>query len=535
MIDPYRGFFNANMKKTLLITILLIFNYNFNCQSTFNIIHGQNNDLESYRDIIDVGDGLVVLLRDDNIDFDDDEFSIARVNLKKLDYQGQILLENIDYEYDSLFNLTSGVDLMKKTFDNGFIRGGTIRKRDTTLTTNYISISSKAIISKYDENLEKEWMTIVGENWEDTSTQYIGNDVWQMPDSSYYLVGSRLKNSNIESMLIKVSSMGELEWVHYIDTLNNHENAHRIIVKDEYIYITVKETNTLGGPTINRIFMKLNLNGDVIDVVITSEPDQVHTSEGIVLLSDNTIGTVSILDDFTFRINKYDLNLETIWADDFVLDSTTWNTYRYLGIEEDLDGNIITVGTSFTYNNEIGQFGFFRKYSPDGNVIWTRRYRHVEEEMATQELYDVTATSDGGYAACGMVAASWVGIHQDGWVIKVDSMGCLVPGCDSLDTSSNEINDFKNNPSWFAVGPNPVSKNGMLNVYCKGNTNNQYQLRNPVFVLFDTNGNKIKEFDLEKISLTYIINFQKIASGNYLLSLLDGNKIIQNEKIIVLK
>jgi hypothetical protein len=45
-------------------------------------------------------------------------------------------------------------------------------------------------------------------------------------------------------------------------------------------------------------------------------------------------------------------------------------------------------------------------------------------------LYDVIQTADGGYLACGKNIR--INGQARAWLLKLDSMGCLIPGCDTL-------------------------------------------------------------------------------------------------------
>ncbi len=197
-----------------------------------------------------------------------------------------------------------------------------------------------------------------------------------------------------------------------------------------------------------------------------------------------------------------------------------------------MNGDIITAGTTFT--NDLGQHGFMRKYSLEGEVVWTRRYKHVDYLYAVQILRSVTATSDGGYAASGNVAASAIGIIQDGWIIKVDSMGCLVPGCDTLVGIGEMESELQN--EWFSFGPNPIKKGQSLNVFYVGN-NTQGLKATAIhrFVLTNTNGQIVNEFETDDLSTTYLVNTQNLSAGLYVFSFFEGSRVLQSEKVVIVE
>ncbi len=71
-----------------------------------------------------------------------------------------------------------------------------------------------------------------------------------------------------------------------------------------------------------------------------------------------------------------------------------------------------------------------------------RRYFYYDSLMTDGmgELNDVIPTPDGGFIACGYTIGAYTGPYppsysQDVWVVKVDSLGCIIPGCDDFSTA----------------------------------------------------------------------------------------------------
>jgi hypothetical protein len=64
-----------------------------------------------------------------------------------------------------------------------------------------------------------------------------------------------------------------------------------------------------------------------------------------------------------------------------------------------------------------------------GNVLWLRNYRKTNptDYIGENYLWNVIATSDGGFAASGEVVPTDGGT-KDVWILKVDSNGVLGPG-----------------------------------------------------------------------------------------------------------
>ena len=90
------------------------------------------------------------------------------------------------------------------------------------------------------------------------------------------------------------------------------------------------------------------------------------------------------------------------------------------------------------------------KLSALGDSLWTRIINYSDTRH--EQLYNISQASDGGYYLTGY---SWIeGVNSSkAWVVKVDSFGCLVPGCQQVVST----NDIKNGIlKSFSFYPNPV-------------------------------------------------------------------------------
>lgn len=64
-----------------------------------------------------------------------------------------------------------------------------------------------------------------------------------------------------------------------------------------------------------------------------------------------------------------------------------------------------------------------------GNTIWERRYVLEETRTFGNWFWELTQTADGGFAMLGEMFPADNSSFQNLWIIKTDSMGCLIPGC----------------------------------------------------------------------------------------------------------
>jgi len=111
------------------------------------------------------------------------------------------------------------------------------------------------------------------------------------------------------------------------------------------------------------------------------------------------------------------------------------------------DGSFIGSGTS-------NLNGVLAKFSPTGDSLWSRTYSFTHDFHL---LYDVQPTSDGGFVATGTAYRyepldPQFQTSQIIWVVKTDSLGCVVPGCQNVGVREYlmDLNEL------LRIAPNPV-------------------------------------------------------------------------------
>ena len=75
--------------------------------------------------------------------------------------------------------------------------------------------------------------------------------------------------------------------------------------------------------------------------------------------------------------------------------------------------------------------GWILKISAEGDSIWSRQYHYVVSPSDLHHIYDIETTNDGGFIMCGQAGDMFHNPPpgQQGWLIKTDEYGCIVPGC----------------------------------------------------------------------------------------------------------
>lgn len=165
--------------------------------------------------------------------------------------------------------------------------------------------------------------------------------------------------------------------------------------------------------------------------------------------------------------------------------------------------------------------GMAFKITPQGEVIWKREY--VYNELHSRHIFhDIQTLPDGGLLLAGqtMDELNLTGDQQQRmWVVRTDEWGCVVPGCQYLDTEEPVPGEIS-----LGIFPNPVSDR--LNVY------------NPVHgselngFMTDIQGKRVIQRIYIPPSGTAIIPMEHLPSGIYVLNLTDSKGNILSEKII---
>lgn len=152
------------------------------------------------------------------------------------------------------------------------------------------------------------------------------------------------------------------------------------------------------------------------------------------------------------------------------------------------------------------------KVSPEGDSLWMRQYLYVTTPGCYHAIYDLEPTPDGGYVMVGEARPynAYDTLYpppiQQGWILKVDEWGCLVPGC-QLDVATEEVPN--ENQLKLKVYPNPASGELYVHLPEAGQGGR--------FRLYDALGRQALAFAATQGEATYIVSLEGLAAGWYVL------------------
>lgn len=402
--------------------------------------------------------------------------------------------------------------------DGGFVGCGAYAYFDTILNQwNEKKIS----LIKYDNNLDTLWTSKVG----DGILFHIGLQAKQCADGGFVVVGLTYVDNILPKVCVaRFNTNGDTLWTnHYEIGVGYGEWGMTVVETEEGDFIIGGDVyQEVGGDANNNLLLKIDASGNYIDHKIIGDwigfngPAMVEkTSDGNFIYCSSTGNENASSYEHFFC--KFDSNLDTIWTGQYPVSNFYGGGFS---IKENPDHSFITAGVGYS-NLDLEQMeGTLVKINSQGNLLWHRHYQNADSVFFINALYDVIRTPSGGYAACGQTLDAPLG--QQYWVLITDSMGCVVPGCDTLVSVFNLEKNFIG----FEVYPNPASDR--VNIYFESLDPHP----NGKFTLYNMQGQKVDQFPVNNRAVSYILDVNHQPSGMYILEYTDDKGHKMQKKVV---
>jgi hypothetical protein len=170
--------------------------------------------------------------------------------------------------------------------------------------------------------------------------------------------------------------------------------------------------------------------------------------------------------------------------------------------------------------------GMLKHVDMAGAEVWERTYQ--TNSQLDHYFYDVKRTLDGGYIMAGTAFDSLL-VSQDAWLVKVDSFGCLVPGCQLFDGLQEQFTDLG---AVLTLYPNPVAAGTALQVgialppgFTKAGALS--------LGLVSSDGRLVREQVVQNNATRAEMPTADLAPGLYFLHLRDGARWLSGGKVVV--
>jgi hypothetical protein len=188
-------------------------------------------------------------------------------------------------------------------------------------------------------------------------------------------------------------------------------------------------------------------------------------------------------------------------------------------------GNFIVYKNGYLYalishkvNTPNEEYVMFAKFDLQGNILWKRLF---QQATYSNRFYSLTPIDDG-FLICGDAKDSTKAKgDSDAWLIKTDSNGCIIPGCNATDNVVQIINPEK----VFTVYPNPAQNE--INV-----STENLDIKIESLAVYNVQGQLLKSINT-KASNQQIINIEDLVNGNYLLIITTDKQQMAGKKFVV--
>ncbi len=179
------------------------------------------------------------------------------------------------------------------------------------------------------------------------------------------------------------------------------------------------------------------------------------------------------------------------------------------------DGSFIAPGSC---DDAFMGKGVLVHFAPNGDSLWMRIYQHppLVGVFSTHWLEHAIQDPDGSIVATGTCNDG----QQDLWVIRVDSCGCLVPGCQLFDHVAQHGDELH-----VALYPNPV--HDRLAISFRSGL-----VPTGTFELLDLQGKVVRRFAPGGKSEEIDLDMRPHPAGMYLLRYTDANGSAWEEKVV---
>jgi hypothetical protein len=320
------------------------------------------------------------------------------------------------------------------------------------------------------------------------------SNILQVEDSSFIIGYNSSMNNGVNpslgsSILKKIDKNGQEVW-----SYNSHPSSKEWLLT--HLYQNADKSIVYAG---NAFVDKLYANGDCC----------FYTYRG--------------------RVVKIDTLGNRLWERNWGYD--TGGDYPFQAMHVNTDESVIAVGVGgdidFTDTLESGQKGYITKTSANGDSLWSRLYLIRNQQYHWHNFMDIEATSDGGYILCGRSTINGPVFPDEqftsmAWIVKVDSMGCVVPGCHLVGVDE----ETKQRPK-LLIYPNPAHDYLSLFVPA-GMATQQLQIQ-----LLNLEGKVVLEDQFNQSDATYLLELKNISAGLYVLKVLQNGEVVQAEKVVV--
>jgi len=199
-------------------------------------------------------------------------------------------------------------------------------------------------------------------------------------------------------------------------------------------------------------------------------------------------------------------------------------------IESIWENGMVGCGSNFIdylTNPDPDPGGWVFRVNTSKQVLWERTYADSSFQASADRLQSIIPTSDGGYIAVGRIVNNMTGVVEaHNWILKLDSLGCLEPGCGETEYLTDTKEATFINGRDILIYPNPATD--YVNIQLPIN----YTKDNMSAFIVSINGKTLKKIDI--VSRETRLTLPKVTTGIYFVIITKGNEIIVSKRFQII-
>ncbi len=278
-----------------------------------------------------------------------------------------------------------------------------------------------------------------------------GNDyameIIKTRDGGYAVIGQTCNqsNSNCDYYLLKLDSLGNKQW---------HQTYAQTATSFEYPESIVEESNgnfyLFGTSAILGIGLQYLIKTDSVGKKIWSKnysPFLQQAGTGVFFIDSDYLILTGGYEDLTDNyikgyINKIDTSGIVKWTKAY----NSVQSCQLSGGLIDINKDLLLIGLMTNFDSINTLCGCLVKVNSSGDSLFQRAYNSGNQ--FPEWLFSIKPTNDGY-----IMAGYSVGATQDACLVKVDTFGCLIPGCQTVGLPNIPFNIDPIN-----IFPNPANE-----------------------------------------------------------------------------
>jgi hypothetical protein len=450
----------------------------------------------------------------------------------KIDLEGKLLLHKyLNHPGTDYFNTYSD---LSSTANGKLLSCGSAWGVESLAQLRIFDTSGDTLLTKGFKNL-----------FYPDQTHVVAMEVRQNVKGGYAMLISFFADSpsDVDISLIVIDSLLQTEFYDNYASTSTDEISNSLILDDDGGYLIGAKRTNEGEVLLNyncrTLIIKVDSTGgqawqwlSPAGVLQDEAKAMIKTPDGGLLVASGIgqeIGNNPNIHTLVWdaMIFKLDADRNVVWSTPFRGDLPTGGTELTEMVEAPDGSGYVASGIFLEYISDVEWYhtSWLVKVSPEGDSLWSRRYTYFDGEFVAPEVYDMKATPDGGYVLVGFTVNQYDIVTNPivpAWIMKVDSLGCLIPGCHLTDATEETGQAVPR----LAIYPNPASD--FLNFQLRGIP----FIKDATFRVVNLAGKVVEEIGVVNAQATVTIPVGAWPGGAYFLQCLENDAVICSEKFV---